>query len=514
MPKDKRESPNSERSLRVESPVRRPIKISEALELLQSAAIPSGFLKIAREFVPGKEVLFPITPEDYPRSAEIEVPSIERPMPETLVEPKLEMPAEPWPEELPEPQLEAPVEPVWEEVPWTEPDVPPEPPEEVPREGGAETFYLTDLRLDLSGVADMTPGLVPFVGTPLGSIIGNIFFWQDPRVAAAAYLGPCAAKAQLGVQPVLLKARVAVELLPEGQELDVPDRDKAIKAAEDALKEAAARVRADGAATDEVPSNLGDQKTTEERAWREKRDRASKDDLARAAQRRPKGDTQHETIRFAGQTVITHRICTFWSHDSYLIGQETIDCCVLRNIWVQPRAQVRINPQRKLYIKDTGSERINQDQYDRLTQNRKKDYVLAEPYSIEAHEREHVADYVSLLKSELAELRFRAFVTTKAEWEANDRRVRDHVQHICDLTYERYTLRELKLYPHGHSEEVAVDTQRKAIKVGEGAARAVFGTADREAQEEVERYVKEETAGGRPRCLHQPEATPHCLRAD
>lgn len=176
MPKDERESPSSERSLRVEGPIRRPMEISsDALELLRSAAIPSEFLKVAREFAPGKEVLFPIAPEAYSKSAEIEAPSIERPMPETPVEPGLEMPAKRWPEELPGPQLEVPVEPVCKEVPWTTPEVPLEPSEEFPREEVAETFYLTALTFDLSAVAHPTPGLLDWEGVPLKRVVTDTY---------------------------------------------------------------------------------------------------------------------------------------------------------------------------------------------------------------------------------------------------------------------------------------------------------------------------------------------------
>lgn len=174
MPKNKRESPSFEQPVRDKSSFKEPITISpEALGLLRSAAIPPEFLKIAREFTPRTEGLPPTVPQDSPMSAEIEEPYIERPMPERLVEPELEMPTEPWTEELPEPEFEVSVEPDWEVAPWPEPEAPPEPPEEVRRAEGAATFYLTDLKLDLSGVAHMTPGLSVMATSSLYPIVIN-----------------------------------------------------------------------------------------------------------------------------------------------------------------------------------------------------------------------------------------------------------------------------------------------------------------------------------------------------
>lgn len=336
---------------------------------------------------------------------------------------------------------------------------------------------------------------------------------DTPQIAGL--LAPCDTEARL-VMPDLLPARVTVELLPVGQELDVPDRDAAIDAARDALRGAADQVSADGRATDEVPSNLGDQKTPQERRWRQERDRAAREELRRNAEGRPDGDTQHEVIRAAGQTVITHRICTFWANKPYQSGTQTINCCVLRKISVQPRAQVRINPARELYIEREGTDqkRINQDQFNGLNANQQARFVLAAPFSIEAHERAHVDDYVRLLEGELASLRFRGFVTTQVEFDANDRRVRNHVQNICDFTYARYTLRDLQQYPHGHSEKVAVRTQRQAIEAGEAASRAGFAHADRAASKAVDDAINKEISEGNRRCVHQPDVTPHCLRGD
>lgn len=160
MPKGEPEIPNSKQPVGDKTPMKEPIKLSpDALELLRSAAIPAEFLKIAGRLVPGKEALSPVAPEDFPAPTE-------------TAEPSIEMPAEPR-EELSEPSLEVSVEPMWEEVPWTKPDTPPELAEEIRGEEGAETFYLTDIKLDLNGVRHMTSGLSVMAASSLYPIVIN-----------------------------------------------------------------------------------------------------------------------------------------------------------------------------------------------------------------------------------------------------------------------------------------------------------------------------------------------------
>lgn len=164
MPKERDEHLCPDCQTEIQTRVGRSMEISpEALELLRSVTIPAEFLKAARELALPTEVLPPTAPEDFPGSAEMERPPGERPMPE--------MPIEVWPEELPESQLAVPVEPKWEDVSWMTPEVPPEPPAEVGRKEGAGAIYLTDLRLDLSGVRHMTPGLLQLMGLPIGQFM-------------------------------------------------------------------------------------------------------------------------------------------------------------------------------------------------------------------------------------------------------------------------------------------------------------------------------------------------------
>lgn len=339
---------------------------------------------------------------------------------------------------------------------------------------------------------------------------------QPPgTAAAAALLGPCDAEAPK-VGPAVLPARVAVEQLPAGEDLDVPARDAAVDAARAGLRRAKDQVGGDATSSDEALQPLGDQRTKEEKDWRDQRNRAVDEELRRDSQPRPPGDTQYEDIRAAGQTTITHRVCTYWTYHRYRSGNQWVECCVLRFIRVQPRAAIRINPRRRLYILKEGDsqERKNQDAYDALPPAQQARWAAAEPFSVEAHERAHVTDYVALLTDELQSVRLRAFVTTKAEWEANDRRIRAHVEHMCDLVYARYTLLDLQSYPHGRSEKQAVRAQRKALDDGETKAREAFAREDRLAEEAVADAIAAETGHPRRRCIHQPEATPHCLRAD
>lgn len=179
MPKEKGELPNSEQPIGDKSLSKAPVKISqEALELLSRATIPTEFLRVVREFIP----------QDFSASVETEGPPIKMRRPETLVDPEPEMPNESWPNEPLEPQLEMSVEPDGEEVAWTTHQAPPGLPEEIPREELAETFYLTDLKLDLSRVAYITSGLNTLALSTLSPIvlnlpafwgIGQVYFFQD-----------------------------------------------------------------------------------------------------------------------------------------------------------------------------------------------------------------------------------------------------------------------------------------------------------------------------------------------
>lgn len=174
MPKEKGKCPRSDYQAGIRTAVGRSMKISpEVFKLLRNTAIPSEFLKVAREFASGTNVLPPIASEDFSSFAGTETgrPPAEKPMPESPVEPKLEMPTEPWPAELTESKDEMHRESKWQDAPWMEPEVPSAPPEEVRRGEKAEAFYLTDLTLDLSGVTQITPGLLQLAGRPIAQLM-------------------------------------------------------------------------------------------------------------------------------------------------------------------------------------------------------------------------------------------------------------------------------------------------------------------------------------------------------
>ena len=159
MSEDKFESLNSEQPIRVESLVKQPMKISsEAFELLRRASIPSEFLNTMRDFTPDAKSLPQTIPERLSTPAEIMKPVGEISYqseweefvsPDEPTEPELEMPD----------SVEAPVEII----------------EGEPKDSSAGMFMLTDLMLDMSGIAHMTAGLYEWEGITLGRIVTNTY---------------------------------------------------------------------------------------------------------------------------------------------------------------------------------------------------------------------------------------------------------------------------------------------------------------------------------------------------
>ncbi|MDH3442500.1 MAG: hypothetical protein OEN50_01125 [Deltaproteobacteria bacterium] len=147
----------------------------ETVELLRGAVIPAEFFKVTQEFFPRTDQLHPIDRESFVTSADIEAPVKERPMFEMPNVSGLAAPTEPWQEELREPDLETPDETQWEDVPWKEPEMLPEPPGDFRTEGGGETFYMTELKLDLSRISHMTQGLLEWEGVPLERIVADTY---------------------------------------------------------------------------------------------------------------------------------------------------------------------------------------------------------------------------------------------------------------------------------------------------------------------------------------------------
>jgi hypothetical protein len=146
-----------------------------ALEILRSATIPAEFLKVVHGTTSRRNLLGRFDRESLTAPTEIEEPFNKWSMADMPIEPGVASPTDRWPEELPEPELATPFEPVWEEWAGSELKMPPESPEDVRTEGGAQTFYLTHLKLDLSGVSHVTRGLLQWEDAPLERIVTDTY---------------------------------------------------------------------------------------------------------------------------------------------------------------------------------------------------------------------------------------------------------------------------------------------------------------------------------------------------
>lgn len=126
--------------------VRVPMKISpEAYQLLRDAPISSEFRQIVGEIKPDIGMMHPPNSEESPSTFSVDKTSIEMPKPRVSV-PPLEMPVATVP------------------VSW---------PVILTSDHGVQAFYLTDLTLDLTGVAHMTPGLLDLSLARLAPFVTN-----------------------------------------------------------------------------------------------------------------------------------------------------------------------------------------------------------------------------------------------------------------------------------------------------------------------------------------------------
>lgn len=134
MPKEKGECPCSGSQTGARS-LGGPMEISpEALELLRTETVSLEFRNALRELVPNISMPSPAELDVTPTSSRVDMTSIEMPVPPVPVS-------------------------------W---------PEMARSDRGIQAFYLTDLTLDLSRVAHMTPGLRDLAYLTLSPIISNL----------------------------------------------------------------------------------------------------------------------------------------------------------------------------------------------------------------------------------------------------------------------------------------------------------------------------------------------------
>jgi hypothetical protein len=146
MQKKKGECPCSEHQADAGISARGPMKISpDAYQLLRDVPIPSEFREVVREVKPDIGMVYLPNLEESPSSFRVDKTSIEMPKPQVSI-PPVEIPVATVPVSLP--------------VILTS-------------DSGVQAFYLTDLTLDLTGVAHMTPGLFAHSLASLAPFVTN-----------------------------------------------------------------------------------------------------------------------------------------------------------------------------------------------------------------------------------------------------------------------------------------------------------------------------------------------------
>ncbi len=515
------------------SPEHWPLEISpEALERLRTAAVPEEFLDIAREFAAGARRTGPAAVPE----ASIP-PSLEEAMTDNFLVADREgrdmeigvirsedKEAEEWDFEsggfqgLKE-EFTAPIEGIERQELLGE-----------TRLTADEFFTFTAMKLDLSETRDRTPGLLAVIGQPIGGLVTLTYglFFSGGSEALAFLSSECGKRAEAVIPhagpPRFIDSRKA--------KLKPPDRDKSLAKARANLKElldqitrqieelkktiASLRVAIeDGSA----PPNASDiLKAYEEQLKSLEATRKKiKEDLAE----KPKALTKEEqeqwdNIRSAGEVRIAHKVCLFWRDASYDLKGSRQLCCALKFIRVLPIAIIRINPKKRLYIpKDAGEERISEHEYKKLGDDEKKNWRLAEPYSVEAHEREHVKDYRKRLADFLKGYSFIGFAISNADRVNQDKFICQKLQAALTGFLDWYTYLDLLLYPHGISEPEAVKAQRDVLKAGQEAYLRAKQQEETDWDQEIQAMIDAEA--NEPKCSiaakKDPQA-PHCLKPD
>ena len=360
------------------------------------------------------------------------------------------------------------------------------------------------------------------LATPWDLVRRLILLVQNPSDDAAAgwWLSQCSRHAQL-VQPKVLKADFRASSLAQDPPVPAPSREVDIDAAREELRRRLAEaeaelseIDAERARLNEIPGARKDA-LDDQKEWRKTTDEQLGRGLVQPVDPRPDGDTEYEDIRAAGETKIRHQICTFWEDRSFRDGTRTVACCVLKYIWVLPIAEITLNPRRPLYIGENGPERISRAKYDSLSENDRRGWIFAEPYSVEEHERAHARDYQSKLVAHLAGqaggrlLQYREFALSAAERDRADERVRRGVRSIVELFCAAYILRDRSRYPHGFSEAGAIIAQREALRRGESEQQSHFLNENAASAADIRWAIDKERRVRR--CPHGPEAPTHCL---
>lgn len=502
--------------------------------MLRRSAAPPEFLELARTIVPTVEVPRLADLERLPAPSAMDAPA-ELPLDEVTERPRPMWPEEAWPEDVwpPFPPEKAwpeqALEPSWEPQERPEVEEPWIPPAEIPPPGGGGVFTLPDLTLDLSRVMHATPGLVALTGLPIaGLVFNNILFYpgEGEKVAGLALAEvECEKRADL-VSPEVCPPRI----LTLKSTLSPPKRDDSLDVLKKSLMKAIEQVKQEIAAVEKAIADLelrGEAGTAPPNAdalleaYRKNlkalRDTLSKmeEDVARKPRVLVGEDLEEwQRIRTAGQVRLRHKVCLYWRDSSYQLGQSKQVCCSLAFVRVVPLGVMAINPIKVLYIqKGEGEERISEKKWMRLKPPTEKDkWEKAEPFSVEAHEREHVKDYRARLVAYLAGYSFTGFATTKDRFVIVERQICTRLRRILDDFLNWYTYLDTLEYPHGLSEAPAVAAQRQALKDRKDGF-------ERRKQAEEDAWSKEIDAliaaeGNLARCLYTPPPAGrgHCLR--
>ncbi len=258
---------------------------------------------------------------------------------------------------------------------------------------------------------------------------------------------------------------------------------------------------------------------------------------------------QNDLIRAAGRTRIRFNYCYYWRDITEVInGRRGKERCALRFIRIQPVAEITVNPNVRLYIraKKTGKKidqkRLSGKKFDALSPKEQQDYCLAEPYSVEAHERGHVCDFFAKLKKNWAKLvvverlhvksvlPIKTIATSPAGITVGEQFHKNRLDASLGGFLAAYLREDNNIYPHGASETAAIDYQRSLLqldkkgqinvplvnfKIGNGYLtyiRQLF-LYERARNSQIEAFIAENNGRTVMNGVQIPDNTPACPRA-